>query len=79
MVVERAVEAEGLTRQGMGREAFEERLWQWKEEYGGNITQQLRRLGASCDWRRESFTLDDMLSRALRQLWRPRLYSRAEL
>lgn len=53
---------EGTRRQDMSRDAFEERVWQWKGQYGGFITQQLRRLGASCDWSREAFTLDDQLS-----------------
>jgi valyl-tRNA synthetase len=65
LVVERSLEAEGLTREGIGREAFEERTWAWKEEYGGRIAGQIRRLGASCDWTRERFTLDDGLSEAV--------------
>jgi valyl-tRNA synthetase len=64
MVVERALEKEGVTREGLGRQAFEERIWQWKREHGDTIAQQLRRLGASCDWSREAFTLDATLSRA---------------
>ncbi|KAK2076030.1 hypothetical protein QBZ16_001366 [Prototheca wickerhamii] len=58
MTVERALEAEGLTREGLGREAFVARAWAWKAARGGEITRQLRRLGASCDWGRERFTLD---------------------
>ena len=65
LVVERALESEGLTREGIGREAFEERTWAWKEEYGGRIAGQIRRLGASCDWSRERFTLDEGLSDAV--------------
>lgn len=69
MVVERLIEAEGLTRQKLGREAFLERVWQWKERSGGEITRQLRRLGASLDWRRERFTLDPGLSAAVRRVF----------
>ncbi len=65
-VVERALEAEGTSRQELGREGFLKRVWQWKEEYGSRITEQHRRLGASCDWERERFTLDEELSRAVR-------------
>ena len=65
LVVERALESDGLTREGIGREAFEERTWAWKEEYGGRIAGQIRRLGASCDWSRERFTLDEGLSDAV--------------
>ena len=60
-----ALEAEGKTRVEIGREAFEERTWAWKEEYGGRIAGQIRRLGASCDWSRERFTLDEGLSDAV--------------
>jgi valyl-tRNA synthetase len=65
MVVERELAKEGKTRQGMGREAFTERVWQWKGESGRTIVNQLRRLGASPDWSRERFTMDDGLSRAV--------------
>ena len=66
MVVERQLAAEGnVGRREMGREAFLERVWKWKAESGGTITGQLRRLGASCDWSRERFTMDDGLSRAV--------------
>ncbi len=65
-VVERALEKEGLTRQDLGREKFVERVWKWREEYGQRITIQHRRLGVSCDWERERFTLDEGLSRAVR-------------
>ena len=59
--------AKGRAREEIGREAFLERTWEWKEKYGGYITKQLRRLGASCDWDRERFTLDEGLSRAVRE------------
>lgn len=65
MVVERRLEAEGVKRRDLGREKFLEKVWEWKEESGGTITGQLRRLGASCDWSRERFTMDDGLSRAV--------------
>ena len=69
MVVERQLEAEGKTRHDLGREAFIERVWDWKAESGGTITGQLRRLGASCDWSRERFTMDDGLSQAVRTVF----------
>ncbi|HXF44897.1 MAG TPA: valine--tRNA ligase [Burkholderiaceae bacterium] len=62
IVVERQLEAQGLTRQQLGRAEFERRVWEWKEKSGGTITQQMRRLGASVDWSREYFTMDDRLS-----------------
>ncbi|WP_421786117.1 valine--tRNA ligase [Hyphobacterium sp.] len=66
MVVERQLAAEGnISRRDMGREAFIERVWAWKEESGGTILNQLRRLGASCDWSRERFTMDEGLSKAV--------------
>jgi len=65
MVVERLVGTEGQTRKGMGREAFLGRIWDWKAESGGAITRQLRRLGASLDWPRERFTMDEGLSKAV--------------
>jgi hypothetical protein len=65
LVVERGLEAEGGSRLGLGREAFEERVWEWKRSCGGSITGQLKVLGASCDWSRERFTLDDGLSAAV--------------
>ncbi len=67
MVVERALESEGEGRLAIGRRRFEERAWRWKEEYGGRNVAQLRRLGCSCDWSRERFTLDEGLSRAVRE------------
>ena len=71
MVVERQLEAEGKTRHDLGREAFVERVWEWKEESGGTITRQLRRLGASLDWQRERFTMDEGLSAAVQRGLRP--------
>ena len=65
--VEKQLAKEGLTRTQLGREAFEKRMWQWKEQYGGQITHQIRRIGASCDWDRERFTLDEGFSRAVRE------------
>ena len=73
--VEKALAKDGLTREAIGRQAFEQRVWEWKEKYGGIITQQLRRLGASCDWGRERFTLDAGLSRAVREAF-VRLYDK---
>jgi valyl-tRNA synthetase len=67
MVVERLLASEGKDRREMGREAFLERVWQWKAESGGSITTQLRRLGASLDWPRERFTMDDGLSAAVKE------------
>ena len=73
MVVERQLNAEGLTRTGIGREAFVERVWQWKEQSGDTIGRQLRRLGSSVDWNRERFTMDEGLSRAVTEVF-VRLY-----
>jgi len=67
MQVEKLLKTEGLSREQVGREAFVERAWQWKEEHGGIIQQQIRRIGSSCDWERERFTLDEGLSRAVRE------------
>ncbi|HWB84693.1 MAG TPA: valine--tRNA ligase [Bryobacteraceae bacterium] len=75
MVVVRKLAEEGLTRQDLGREKFEERVWQWKEQYGDTIKRQMIRLGASCDWSRERFTLDEGLSRAVREVF-VRLYEK---
>ncbi|MCY4549325.1 MAG: valine--tRNA ligase [Defluviicoccus sp.] len=69
MVVERQLAAEGRTRHDLGRDAFIRRVWEWKAESGGTITGQLRRLGASCDWSRERFTMDDGLSQAVRRVF----------
>ncbi len=68
-VVERHLATERLTRHQLGREAFLESVWQWKGKYGGIIINQLKRLGASCDWERERFTMDEGLSRAVRQVF----------
>ncbi len=67
MMVERQLATEGKTRQQLGREVFVERVWQWKQHYGGAILDQMRRLGASVDWSREYFTMDDNLSVAVRE------------
>ena len=65
MVVERMLEEEGVSRQDLGRDEFVKRVWEWKDQSGGIITGQLRRLGASCDWSRERFTMDEGLSKAV--------------
>ncbi|NLZ17397.1 MAG: valine--tRNA ligase [Desulfobulbaceae bacterium] len=72
-VVERQLASEGKNRHDLGRDAFIERVWQWRSEKGGAIVKQLKRLGASCDWDRERFTMDDGLSRAVREVF-VRLY-----
>jgi len=69
MLVERQLNAEGLSRTEIGREAFVERVWQWKEESGSNITRQLRRMGSSLDWSRERFTMDEGFSRAVLEVF----------
>lgn len=69
MVVERNLAKEGITRHDLGREKFIETVWKWKEQSGGTICKQLRRLGASCDWTRERFTMDEGLSRAVRKIF----------
>jgi valyl-tRNA synthetase len=74
-VVEEELAKEGLTRHDLGRERFVARVWQWKEKYGGIISMQMRRMGASCDWTRERFTLDEGLSRAVRAAF-VRLYEK---
>jgi len=68
-VVERQLVAEGTDRHELGREAFIERVWKWKGESGGQIIGQLKRLGASCDWERERFTMDEGLSKAVRTVF----------
>ncbi|HTX14047.1 MAG TPA: valine--tRNA ligase [Candidatus Baltobacteraceae bacterium] len=75
MVVERKLAEEGLDRRTMGRDAFIERVWEWKQQYGDTIKRQMIRLGASCDWSRERFTLDPGLSRAVREVF-VRLYEK---
>jgi len=67
--VEKMLREEGTSREEVGREEFLSRTWEWKEKYGGTITSQLRRLGASCDWSRERFTLDDGLSSAVQEVF----------
>ncbi|MDJ0808300.1 MAG: class I tRNA ligase family protein, partial [Gammaproteobacteria bacterium] len=73
MVVERLIEAEDKTRHDYGREPFIEKVWEWKAHSGGTITRQLRRMGASLDWSRERFTMDEGLSAAVREVF-VRLY-----
>ena len=70
MLVERKVAAEeGKTRHDLGREAFTDKIWEWKEESGGNITRQLRRMGTSIDWKRERFTMDDGFYKAVQEVF----------
>jgi valyl-tRNA synthetase len=80
MVVERTTAGQGLKRQELGREKFLEIVWDWKETSGGAITRQLRRLGASCDWSRERFTMDEGFSKAVThvfvELWKRKLLYR---
>ncbi|MFA7244295.1 MAG: valine--tRNA ligase [Patescibacteria group bacterium] len=66
-VVDKALQKKGIKRHEIGREKFVEEVWKWKEEYGGIITSQLKRMGASCDWSRERFTLDEGLSKAVKE------------
>ncbi len=68
-VVERQLAKEHINRNDLGREKFIEKVWEWKKEYGGRIIGQLKRLGASCDWQRERFTMDDGLSLAVREVF----------
>jgi len=75
MLVERQLVSEGIDRRQIGRAAFEKRVWEWKERFGGTIKAQMIRLGASCDWTRERFTLDPGLSRAVREVF-VRLYEK---
>lgn len=72
-VVEKQLASDGRDRHALGRDGFVERVWQWREESGGQIINQLKRLGASCDWQRERFTMDEGLSRAVREVF-VRLY-----
>jgi valyl-tRNA synthetase len=74
-VVEKALRKEGLSREKLGREAFVERVWQWKHEYGSTIINQLKTLGSACDWERERFTMDEGLSRAVAEVF-VRLYNK---
>ena len=75
MVVERKLATEGLSRHDLGREKFVERVWEWKEQYGNTIKSQIIRIGGSCDWSRERFTMDPGLSRAVREVF-VRLYEK---
>jgi valyl-tRNA synthetase len=68
-VVEKQLASEGKDRHELGREAFVERVWKWREESGGQIINQLKKLGASCDWERERFTMDEGLSKAVREVF----------
>jgi len=68
-VVEKRLREEGKNRRDMGRDAFVERVWEWKEEYGGTIISQLRKMGCSCDWSRERFTMDEGLSEAVKEVF----------
>jgi valyl-tRNA synthetase len=68
-VVEKKLAAEGTDRHELGREKFIEAVWEWRQKYGGEIINQLKRLGASCDWKRERFTMDEGLSRAVRRVF----------
>ena len=70
-----AMRKEGLTKEGIGREEFLKRAWKWKETYGGRITEQLRRIGSSCDWERERFTMDEGCSEAVKEVF-IRLYEK---
>jgi valyl-tRNA synthetase len=74
-VVEKQLAKEGTDRHALGRQRFVARVWEWKEQYGGTILRQLQRLGASCDWERERFTMDEGLSRAVREVF-VRLYEK---
>ena len=69
IVVERQLDAQGVSRHDLGREKFLEKVWAWKEESGSTITRQMRRLGASCDWSRERFTMDEGLSKAVTEVF----------
>lgn len=69
MVVERQLESQGISKDSLGREAFVEKIWEWKEESGNTITGQMRRLGASMDWTRERFTMDEGLSEAVKEVF----------
>ena len=73
IMVERQLATEGIDNRTLGREEFEKRVWKWKEEYGGTHHEQMKRIGESCDWSRERFTLDPGLSRAVREAF-VRLY-----
>ncbi|MCB1068925.1 MAG: valine--tRNA ligase [Verrucomicrobia bacterium] len=74
-VVERALKQEGKTRDDLGREAFVDKVWEWRKDYGGTIIRQLKKLGCACDWERERFTMDEGLSNAVREVF-VRLYDK---
>jgi valyl-tRNA synthetase len=69
MVVERQLGAQNISRHDLGREKFIEKIWEWKEQSGGTITRQIRRLGSSVDWSRERFTMDEGLSNAVKEVF----------
>ena len=69
MVVERRLAAQGTSRHDLGRDTFIDKVWEWKAESGGNITRQLRRMGASVDWERERFTMDEGLSKSVTEVF----------
>ena len=69
MLVTEQLAAQGIKPLDIGREAFIDKVWEWKEEYGNRITMQLRRLGGSVDWSRERFTMDDLLSKAVKEFF----------
>ena len=69
MVVERQLEKSGTSRQELGRESFEKEVWKWKEESGSTITKQMKRLGASTDWTKEKFTMDENLVRGVQKVF----------
>jgi valyl-tRNA synthetase len=75
LMVDRQLTSEGLSKRDLGREKFVERVWQWKEQFGGRIVEQMKRAGVSCDWSRERFTMDAGLSRAVREAF-VRLYDK---
>ncbi|MBN1912932.1 MAG: class I tRNA ligase family protein, partial [Candidatus Omnitrophica bacterium] len=68
-VVEKSLAKQGISRKDLGREKFVEKVWQWKEQYGSTIIRQLKKLGASCDWARTRFTMDEDYSRAVREVF----------
>ena len=70
-----AMRKEGLTKEDLGRDGFLKRAWAWKEQYGGRIIEQLKKMGSSCDWSRERFTLDEGCSKAVREVFK-RLYDK---
>src|SRR5258708_6698120 len=75
LMVERQLAAQGITKAQLGREEFEKRVWKWKEQYGGRIVDQMKRIGDSCDWTREQFTLSPELSRTVIEAF-VRMYER---